>query len=107
MHTTRNRAVSGGPPYPGGHERASPVGRPWPAPVATLEQPTPPPRTRTVPAAGGRGDPHRRRTQPDQRQEGQCSMSQTATATPPTGRRLVDAKEVGRLLGCSWRTVLR
>jgi excisionase family DNA binding protein len=27
------------------------------------------------------------------------------TAVPP--RRLIDAREVGRLLGCSWRTVLR
>jgi excisionase family DNA binding protein len=26
---------------------------------------------------------------------------------PPKPRRLVDAKEVARLLGCSWRTVLR
>jgi predicted DNA-binding transcriptional regulator AlpA len=29
----------------------------------------------------------------------------TATATP--ARRLIDSKEVGRLLGCSWRHVLR
>lgn len=28
------------------------------------------------------------------------------TATETT-RRLIDAKEAGRLLGCSWRTVLR
>jgi predicted DNA-binding transcriptional regulator AlpA len=25
----------------------------------------------------------------------------------PSSRRLVDAKETGRVLGCSWRTVLR
>jgi excisionase family DNA binding protein len=25
----------------------------------------------------------------------------------PSSRRLIDAKETGRLLGCSWRTVLR
>jgi predicted DNA-binding transcriptional regulator AlpA len=28
-------------------------------------------------------------------------------ATPGPARRLVDVKDVGRLLGCSWRTVLR
>jgi predicted DNA-binding transcriptional regulator AlpA len=27
--------------------------------------------------------------------------------TSPTPRRLIDARETGRLLGCSWRTVLR
>jgi predicted DNA-binding transcriptional regulator AlpA len=31
---------------------------------------------------------------------------QVRQACPPN-RRLIDAKETGRLLGCSWRTVLR
>jgi predicted DNA-binding transcriptional regulator AlpA len=31
---------------------------------------------------------------------------QAGQACPQT-RRLIDAKETGRLLGCSWRTVLR
>jgi predicted DNA-binding transcriptional regulator AlpA len=34
-------------------------------------------------------------------------MSESATLTAPPARRLVGAKEVGRILGCSWRTVLR
>jgi predicted DNA-binding transcriptional regulator AlpA len=33
-------------------------------------------------------------------------MSQPTTSVQPT-RRLIDAKEVGQLLGCSWRHVLR
>jgi predicted DNA-binding transcriptional regulator AlpA len=33
------------------------------------------------------------------------STESTVTAAKP--RRLIDAKEVGRLLGCSWRHVLR
>jgi excisionase family DNA binding protein len=32
---------------------------------------------------------------------------QTLSGTRETSHRLVDAKEVARLLGCSWRTVLR
>jgi excisionase family DNA binding protein len=31
----------------------------------------------------------------------------TAQTTEPFPRRLIDAKEAGRVLGCSWRTVLR
>jgi len=34
-------------------------------------------------------------------------MSQVATPMERPLRRLVDAREVARLLGCSWRTVLR
>jgi excisionase family DNA binding protein len=34
-------------------------------------------------------------------------MSQVATPIERPLRRLVDAREVARLLGCSWRTVLR
>ena len=33
-------------------------------------------------------------------------MSETVQQVQPS-RRLIDAKEVGRLLGCSWRHVLR
>jgi predicted DNA-binding transcriptional regulator AlpA len=33
------------------------------------------------------------------------SSQPTTTANP--ARRLIDAKEVGRILGCSWRHVLR
>jgi excisionase family DNA binding protein len=32
---------------------------------------------------------------------------QAVTVTRESSHRLVDAKEVARLLGCSWRTVLR
>ena len=31
----------------------------------------------------------------------------TIIQTEPSSRRLIDAKETGRVLGCSWRTVLR
>jgi predicted DNA-binding transcriptional regulator AlpA len=34
-------------------------------------------------------------------------MTTSATPTAPPAQRLIDAKEVGRILGCSWRTVLR
>jgi predicted DNA-binding transcriptional regulator AlpA len=33
-------------------------------------------------------------------------LSETTPAASPA-RRLIDAKEVGRILGCSWRHVLR
>lgn len=33
------------------------------------------------------------------------SVDSTATVSPP--RRLIDAKEVGSMLGCSWRHVIR
>jgi predicted DNA-binding transcriptional regulator AlpA len=32
-------------------------------------------------------------------------VDSSATVSPP--RRLIDAKELGRMLGCSWRHVLR
>jgi excisionase family DNA binding protein len=31
----------------------------------------------------------------------------TTVTDDPTRRRLIDAKEVGKVLGCSWRTVYR
>jgi excisionase family DNA binding protein len=31
----------------------------------------------------------------------------TLTETASTPRRLIDAREAGRLLGCSWRTIYR
>jgi predicted DNA-binding transcriptional regulator AlpA len=35
------------------------------------------------------------------------TVIQGVSTTPDPSRRLVDVKDVGRLLGCSWRTVLR
>jgi predicted DNA-binding transcriptional regulator AlpA len=35
------------------------------------------------------------------------TLTPESTATAASPRRLIDAKEVGRILGCSWRHVMR
>src|SRR5262245_22909168 len=55
----------------------------------------------------GRRRTHRRRTPADRRAERGWPVSPLASSTSPPARLLIDAKEVGRLLGCSWRHVLR